>query len=85
MGSFTILTKRLTVILNRRGEYMHFKELLEDGFKRVGNWYIKDHISVNLMSKTIRCTKVKFDIDFADRYVTLEQINNLSKAILDIS
>lgn len=55
---------------------LSYKDLKLNGFKNSGYWWIKDKISINLMSKTIRYNQPPF-IDFELQDKTIEDIENL--------
>ena len=61
---------------------MIYGELENNGFKKVGNWYTRDNISINLFTKILRETKLKFDIDFQSLdNLSLNKIDNLVIAV----
>lgn len=65
---------------------MTYIELVRNGYKRTGNWFVKESISINLFSKTLRETKHKFDIDFKSLdNLTIDKINNLIEALEEIN
>jgi len=61
---------------------MTYGELENNGFNKMGNWYIKGSISINLFTKTLRETKYKFNIDFKSLdNLSLNKIENLIKSL----
>ena len=61
---------------------MTYGELENNGFKKMGNWYTRDNISINLFTKILRETKLKFDIDFQSLdNLSLNKIDNLVIAL----
>ena len=60
---------------------MDFMDLEKDGYKRCGNWFMKDEISINFMSETIKHTLGKIDLPFNRLKLTLEDVNNFKKSV----
>jgi len=57
---------------------INFKELEEAGYTRHGNWRMKNNISINLISNTIRHTgKPAFDFYMQDIDVNVQISTNL--------
>ena len=61
---------------------MTYSELLNNGFKQCGNWYIRGSVSINLFTKILRETKYIFDIDFNSLdNLSLKKIEDLVSAL----
>lgn len=62
------------------------KQLEDDGFKRYGNWWLKDNVSINLFSKTIQHTaKPNFMIEVEQMPVldTIKRFSNIMKEVIN--
>ena len=65
---------------------MTYGELENNGFKKRGNWYTRESISINLFTKILRETKYNFDIDFKSLdNLTLNKIDNLVESLKELS
>ena len=61
---------------------IHFKELEAAGYTRHGNWRMKNDISVNLISNTIRhAGKPTFDLFMQDIDVSVADIDQLGDVL----
>jgi len=61
---------------------MIYSEFEINGFKKIGNWYIKDTISINLFTKKLKESKFKLEIDFKKLdNLTLTKLDNLINAL----
>lgn len=60
---------------------MDFMDLEKDGYKRCGNWFMKEEISINFMSQTIKHTLWKIDLPFNRLKLTLEDVNNFRDSV----
>jgi len=59
---------------------INYKELEQAGFRKTGNWWIKDNVSVNLISNTIlHGHKPSFYLEHVSTEVTVEDVKDFSR------
>jgi len=61
---------------------IHYQELLDAGFKQYGNWFLRDNVSVNLTSRTIKhAVRPYFEIElerFKSGDITLVDVESFA-------
>jgi len=59
---------------------INHKELQSAGFRKTGNWWIKDNVSVNLISNTIlHGHQPSFYVENVNAEITLQDIEDFSR------